>query len=80
MNRPDIVAKLLEEMDDPLPSRVLALMFAIDESSIRRLCREGKLEHTADTEVRGGMRYLVKPSAVKEYLKNRKGVAKWSIR
>jgi hypothetical protein len=76
MNRPDIVAKLLEEMDDPLPSRALALMFAIDESSIRRLCREGKLEHTADTEVRGGMRYLVKPSAVKEYLKNRKGVAK----
>jgi predicted transcriptional regulator len=76
MNRPGIVAKLLEEMDNPLPSRALASMFEIDESSIRRLCREGKIEHTADTEVRGGMRYLVKPSAVKEYLQHRKGVAK----
>jgi hypothetical protein len=80
MSNRGVVSKLLETLDNPLPSRALALMFAIDESSIRRLCREGKLEHTADTEVRGGMRYLVKPSAVKEYLKNRKGVAKWSIR
>lgn len=76
MNKPGVIAKLLEELDDPLPSRALASMFEIDESSIRRLCRDGKLEYTADTEVRGGMRYLVKPSAVKQYLKHRKGAAK----
>lgn len=76
MNRPGIISRLLEELDDPLPSRALAMMFEIDESSIRRLCRDGKLAHTTDTEVRGGMRYMVKPSAVKEYLQHRKGVAK----
>ena len=76
MNKLGVISSLLEELDDPLPSRTLAMMFEIDESSVRRLCRDGKLEHTTDTEVRGGMRYMVKPSAVKEYLQKRKGVTR----
>jgi len=76
MNKEKRLLNQLKELDDPLPGRILSQMFDIHDSNVRRLCRDGKLEHTIVTEVRGGMRYLVKPSAVTEYLQKRKGVAK----